>query len=64
MMFLLVTTAAVYGHDTKGLIAGEVSPATSSTQQDTADSDDTGEVDEDIIITDEVNTNDDEGFSN
>ena len=50
-MLLLAAAPSLQANDTKGLIAGEVSPAT----------EETGEVDEDIIITDEEDTNDDEG---
>jgi predicted metalloprotease len=76
---LLVVSGFLYGNNPRGLLAGDVSPSASknsnsSSQQETPsasysdsdeeDSEDTGEVDEDIIINDEENTNDDEGVSN
>jgi hypothetical protein len=66
--FLFAITASLYGSNEKGLLADDASPVTlksiSSPSLDSDvddDDDDTGEVDEDIIITDDENTNDDEG---
>jgi len=66
VMFLLASTTSLFGNDTKGLIAGDVSPAPKSSvsTSNDDDSDDTGEVDDDIIITDEEDTDDDEGVQN
>lgn len=63
MMFLLATSASLFGTNGMNHLTGNVSPAASSEQGDD-DSDDTGEVDEDIIITDDEDSNDDEGVNN
>lgn len=64
--FLLAATTTIFGSNSKGLIAGDVSPAPKSSVSTSTedDSDDTGEVDDDIIITDEEDTDDDEGVQN
>lgn len=67
LMFLLAATASLSAQDTKTVVIGDVSPAAPKSASTTAgqdDSEDTGEVDEDIIITDEEDSNDDEGVSN
>ncbi len=46
------------------LAAMSASQSTEDTEDDEFDEDETGEVDEDIIIDDEINTNDDEGVTN
>lgn len=58
LTFLLTSSAILPGKQ----VAGDVSPATSAPCQETNDDNsDNGEVDEDIIITDDEYTNDDEG---
>jgi hypothetical protein len=54
MMFLLTATGALNAQDTKNLIVGDVSPATSKTQDTAEDSED------DVIITDEDDSDDEE----
>lgn len=58
LVFLFMVIAALYGSH---LTAGEVSPP--QINGETYDADDTGEVDEDIII-DQEDTNEDEGVDN
>ena len=61
--FLLAATASLFGNNTQGLIAGDVSPAPKNAVPAENDADDTGEVDEDIII-DEEDEDDDEDVHN
>jgi hypothetical protein len=63
VMFLLATTTSLFGNNTKGLIAGDVSPAPKAAVAADEDTDDTGEVDDDILIDDD-NTDDDEDVQN
>lgn len=63
VMFLIAATTSVFGTNTQGLIAGDVSPAPKAAVSADEDTDDTGEVDDDIII-DEENTDDDEDVQN
>jgi len=64
---VLFTASLNAGSSQKGLIAGDVTPRSNYSDEDAMDdydSDSTGEVDEDVIIDDEENTNDDEGVNN
>ena len=63
VLFLLTATTSLFGNNAKGLIAGDVSPAPKAAVSADEDTDDTGEVDNDIII-DEENTDDDEDVQN
>lgn len=54
MMFLLAATGSLSAQDSKNLIVGDVSPAT-STQQDAAE-----DSEDDVIVTDEEDSDDEE----
>jgi hypothetical protein len=66
--FLLTASTSLQGSNEKGFLVGDVSPAapknSSSVASEGEEIDDTGEVDEDIIITDDESPQDDEGVSN
>jgi hypothetical protein len=62
--FLLTISASLYGNNDRALLAGDVSPsAPKSANAADDDTDDTGEVDEDVIINEDDST-DDEGVNN
>ena len=69
--FLLTISASLHGSHERDLLAGDVSPAAPKNSSSSihsgitdGDAEDTGEVDEDIIITDDEDTQDDEGVNN